>query len=214
MGSEYIFTEVQQGLIVGTLLGDGSLERRWKNTRLRIDHTIAQREYVLWKYDALQDVATRKPTLLCERDKRSGKIGVRLYFSTKAMLELNQYYDLFYPDGKKRIGDWVLRYCTHPIALAVWLMDDGYKRNDCDAIRLSTDSFSFEEHLILQKLFKKNFNIESRLHKKKNAYNIYIPKKEMEKMRLLLDPYVITSMKYKLRPVTTSPTMIGGIATK
>ena len=66
-------TDEQKQLILGTLLGDGAIEKRWKNPRLRIDHASAQKEYVFWKYNILQDIATREPHMLYEKDKRSGK---------------------------------------------------------------------------------------------------------------------------------------------
>ena len=53
-------------------------------------------------------------------------------------------------------------------------MDDGYKRNDCNALRLNTDSFQLQEQRLLQKCLKKNFKIESNLHRKGRFWTIYI----------------------------------------
>lgn len=198
MGSE--LTIEQKALIIGTLLGDGCIEKRKKNPRLRIDHASAQKEYVFWKYNILRNIATREPHILFEKDKRSGKTFSRWYFSTKAIPELELYYRLFYQNGKKIISANIADYLKEPLSLAVWLMDDGYKRNDCDALRLSTDCFSYQENLILQKCLLGNFGIRSKIHKKQKAWNIYIPSTEMENVRTLISSYIIPTMNYKLPP--------------
>nr|YP_009367632.1 putative LAGLIDADG homing endonuclease [Pseudocharacium americanum]YP_009367655.1 putative LAGLIDADG homing endonuclease [Pseudocharacium americanum]YP_009367721.1 putative LAGLIDADG homing endonuclease [Ignatius tetrasporus]YP_009367744.1 putative LAGLIDADG homing endonuclease [Ignatius tetrasporus]ARK14627.1 putative LAGLIDADG homing endonuclease [Pseudocharacium americanum]ARK14630.1 putative LAGLIDADG homing endonuclease [Pseudocharacium americanum]ARK14714.1 putative LAGLIDADG homing len=48
---------------------------------------------------------------------------------------------------------------TDPLALAVWYLDDGTKRSDTESCRIATQSFSKEEHELLQNCFKQNFNI-------------------------------------------------------
>lgn len=193
-------TQEQKDLILGTLLGDGSMEKRWKNPRLRIDHSEAQKEYVLWKYSLLQAIATREPHSTRQTDFRSGTVTVHWYFTTKATPELDFFYRLFYCEGKKRIRKDIVSHFRNPLSLAVWLMDDGYKRNDCNALRFSTDCFSYEEQKILQYCFQENFGISSKLHKKGSAWNIYIPSGEMDRMRKLIHSFLIPSMNYKLPP--------------
>ena len=198
MGSD--LTIEQDSLILGTLLGDGSIEKRWKNPRLRIDHSFSQKEYVFWKYNILRTIATREPHILYEKDKRSGKTFPRWYFGTKAIPDLEFYYRLFYKGKRKAISARLIHYLNHPLSLAVWLMDDGYKRNDCDALRLSTDCFSLEEQKTLQECLVKNFDICSKLHKKGRVWNIYIASSEMKKVRNILQEHIIPAMKYKLSP--------------
>lgn len=206
MGSMVNLTDRQKSLILGTLLGDASIEKRWANPRLRIDHAAQQKAYVFWKYDILQNIATRQPHILHEKDQRSGKTFARWYFSTKALPELGFYQQLFYRKGRKVIVEEISDCLRDPLSLAVWLMDDGYKRNDCDALRLSTDCFLYKEQLILQKCLDRNFGIRSAIHKKGATWNIYIPSTQMNVARALLAPHIIPSMSYKLPcPVTTWP---------
>lgn len=190
----------QKSLILGTLLGDGCIEKRWKNPRLRIGHSVFQKEYVLWKYNILQNITTREPHIVSEQHHQTGKIYSQLYFSSKAIPELNFYYQLFYQNGKKYLSEEIINYFKEPLSLAAWLMDDGYKRNDCDALRLSTDCFSMREQLLLQNCLDKNFDIRSKIHSKGKTWNIYIPNNEMIKVRQLLNPHIIPSMIYKLPP--------------
>ena len=193
-------TDEQQHLIVGTLLGDGCIEKRWRNPRLRIDHAVAQKDYVFWKYGILKGLANQEPHELHDRDNRTGEVFTRWYFATKALPQLEFYSELFYENGRKVIRKELQSHFNHPLSLAVWLMDDGYKRNDCDALRLSTDCFSYEEQKILQQCLERNFDINSRIHKKGNTWNIYIPETEMKTVRNILTPYIIPTMNYKLPP--------------
>ena len=45
-----------------------------------------------------------------------------------------------------------------PIALAIWYLDDGTKRN-YNACRFATQSFSLEENLLLQSTLETNFKL-------------------------------------------------------
>ena len=193
-------TDEQQFLIVGTLLGDGCIEKRWRNPRLRIDHAVAQKDYVFWKYGILKGLTNQAPHELHDRDNRTGEVFARWYFATRALPQLEFYFQLFYKNGRKVIREELIDHFSHPLSFATLLMDDGYKRNDCDALRLSTDCFSYEEHLVLQYCLLKNFNVRSTIHKKGKAWNMYIPQTQMEKVRMLLAGHIISSMSYKLPP--------------
>lgn len=46
-------TEAQKSIIVGMLLGDGSLRRK-TNTILKVNHSHKQKEYVDWLYNKLE----------------------------------------------------------------------------------------------------------------------------------------------------------------
>jgi hypothetical protein len=198
VGSFRNLTNKQRSLILGTLLGDGTIECSWKNPRVRITHSAQQKEYVFWKYDILKNICGHEPHALDKLDKRSGKSSVFWYFSTNALPELHFYHRLFYRDQRKIIATEISDHLRDPLSLAVWLMDDGYKRNDCDALRLSTDCFPYREQLFLCQILDKNFGIGSTLHNKGSAWNIYSPSTQMKTVRALLEPYIIPSMKYKL----------------
>ena len=194
-------TNEQKNLILGTLLGDGTIEKEWRNPRLRIAHSLTQKEYLFWKYDILRSIAAREPYIVkYKKHHQTGRIYSSWYFSTRAIPELDFYYQLFYQDGRKVISENLINHFNQPLSLAVWLMDDGYKRNDCNALRFSTDAFSYEEQLILQKCLGKNFGISSKLHRKGCSWNIYIPTTEMSKVHRLIDEHITPSMKYKLPP--------------
>ena len=77
-------------------------------------------------------------------------------------------------------------------------MDDGAKVGK--GLKFCTNSFSYNECLILIKALNDNFNIKSsvQLAGAKDQYIIYIWKESMNDLRNIVSPYIIPEMKYKL----------------
>ncbi|MEA3463664.1 MAG: LAGLIDADG endonuclease [Patescibacteria group bacterium] len=188
----------QKNILIGTLLGDAHLEKNGHNVRLRIDHTEKQKEYLKWKYLEFSNFTLSSPRLIRTIDRRTNTLYKRWHFSTNSIDLFNPYRKLFYKNKIKIIPKNIIKLLNSPLSLAVWHMDDGYKRNDCNALRLSTDSFKLEEQKMLQKCLKENFNIKSTLHKKGNSWNIYIPSLEATKFCRIIKPYIISGMEYKI----------------
>lgn len=199
------FTERQNAIIVGAILGDSCLEKRWRNPRLRFAHALGQQDYLFWKYQELQATASSQPVIIRDKDKRNDKVYESWQFSTKAMPELLYYWNLFYPNGRKIIPVNIKELLNDPLSVATWFMDDGYKRNDCNAFRLNTDAFSLHEQQLLQEVLEKNFGILTALHKKRQSWNIYVPNTSATRFVEIIRPFIISSLSYKiaLAPVTT-----------
>lgn len=131
------------------MLGDGCLESRNKKTRLRLEHSINQQEYLLWKYKELKSVVTGKPMPVHAFHKKSQKYYESLRIYTFLDKSFNRFWRLFYSNKRKIIPLNIHKLLNHPLSLAVWFMDDGYKRNDCNAFRINTDSFTEREQNVL-----------------------------------------------------------------
>ena len=191
-------TPRQRAITVGAILGDGTIENRWRNPRLRFAHTVRQKEYLFWKYNELRNVASSKPMLIRERHKAMGKVYETWQFGTRAVEELWYYWNIFYSSGRKTVPEEITELLTSPLSLAVWFMDDGYKRNDCNAFRLSTDCFSRDEQKLLQSVLQGNFGIESALHRKRRRWNIYIPETSARRFVEVVRPYIVPVLSYKI----------------
>lgn len=191
-------TQRQDAILVGTLLGDGCLERNGRNVRLRLEHGKDQKSYLLWKFRELKSIITGSVMKV----RAYHKINKRIYESYRAYTfsdEAMQYYqNMFYLNNKKIIPDTICEILKDPLSLAIWFMDDGYRRNDCNAFRLGTDSFSKEEQILLQEVLSKNFGIETKIHKKGKYWNIYIPERESKKFVGIIKPYIIPKFEYKI----------------
>ena len=191
-------TTRQDAIIIGSLLGDGCLEKNGKWTRLRLEHGHIQKSYLVWKYKELKSLVTGKVMTVryFNKTRKLPYESFRMYtFSDKA---LDFYRNKFYLNKKKIIPEDLALLLKHPLSLAIWFMDDGYKRNDCNALRLSTDSFTKDEQYILQSVLKNNFGIETSVHKKGKYWNVYIPERESKKFIALIKPYIIPELAYKI----------------
>ena len=191
-------TQRQINIIIGLILGDGGLEKNGNNVRVRVEHGFSQKKYLMWLYGELKNITSRQPRVVSSRSSKNGKTYFRWHFSTLSLECLNFYYYKFYKSMKKVVPNDINKILISPLSLAVWYMDDGYKRNDCNALRLSTDSFNYNEQIKLTRCLKSKLNINCKLHKKARTWNIYIPVESSYRFCTLVKPYIIPSMRYKL----------------
>jgi hypothetical protein len=185
----------QGDIIIGTLLGDGFLERDGTHVRLIMVHSFKQKSYVEWK--AQQLTSLRGQVLDKQRfDSRTQKFYYYSSFRSQTSPFLEKYYQLFYQNGRKIIPSKLPKIIT-PLILAIWLMDDGYKRNDCNALRLNTQSYTIEEHYIAQRALSV-MGIASKVHKQGKYLVTYIPSRSMSQLRRTVREFVIPDMEYKI----------------
>jgi len=85
------------------------------------------------------------------------------------------------------------------MALAIWIMDDGSRSGK--GLKISTNSFTYEECNILKKFLMERYNITVSIHKTiiKDQYALYIHTCSMENLIRLIKPYFHPSMYYKLK---------------
>lgn len=185
----------QENVIIGSLLGDGILERNGKHVRLVIDHSDKQKMYVEWIKNQL--IPINASVMTKQRfDHRTNKTYNHCILRTHTTPNLEKYVDMFYCKKTKHIPT-NLPLIINPQILAVWIMDDGYKRNDCNALRLNTQSFTYDEHLLI-KLSLFNLSISTNIQRHKAGFVTYIPSRSMTLLRTLIRPYIIKSMEYKI----------------
>lgn len=194
-------TYIEKSIILGTVLGDGFLQKRMHKTRLRICHSYKQKQYVDWKYQQLIRLCSRTQSPI----RKNVRLGVTYSFHTQSENILSYYYNLFYNNGLKKIDNQLVDSITHPLSLAVWWLDDGNARSDCNGGRLATYGFNLEEQKILQQLLVQNFHIGTNIvrhsiKKKKPQYYLYIPSQHFSQLIDLIQIYVqqIPTMRYKL----------------
>lgn len=195
-----------KALIMGTLLGDGHIQKRKGSYRLKIEHGINQEAYVRWKYWKLKKdgfcETTQEPIV------RNNKSGQSVQFYTSSGKWLEEIYHLFYQRDtngryiKTITPELISNLPMNPILLAVFFMDDGSVRNDCYAGKLATQGFSKnEQHLLNNYLLKWNLKCQLVLHsRKKSQYYITIPATTFRNLVLNIEAIVneIPEMAYKL----------------
>ncbi len=180
-------TNRQREIIIGSLLGDGHLVRTTRGFAFRVNHGIHQKTYVDWKFRELEAL-TNSPPRTYERS---------YYFRTVSHPDLDDFRKAFYDDRRKKIPSKLERWMS-PLVLAVWLMDDGGR--DKGQLRLNTQSFSREENEALIRILEATLGISAVLNRDKDLFRLRIPAASMPRLRHLVAPHIISSMRYKLSP--------------
>jgi len=187
-------------IIVGSLLGDCTAERLYSGgVRFRFRQSIKHKEYLFWLYEFFNCrgyCSNNLPVYYTQKSKSITKLTEAYYFSLYSFTSLLWLYKLFYNHNKNKIiPNNIAEYLT-PLALAVWIMDDGTWKKP--GVKIATNCFKLEEVILLQKALKLNWNLETSLHKNNNNYQIYIKGTSMPNLKQLIIPYFHISMFYKL----------------
>lgn len=191
-------TKRQQDILIGTLLGDGCLEVNGKNVRLKIDHSIDQKQLTDWMFDEFKEFTTKTPYLLDQFDGRTNKFYHHYRFSTINTSALKKFYLKFYYLKRKVVPKNIQRLLMSPLSLAVWYMDDGFRRRDCNGLYLCTSAFTSEEQLLLIGVLKMNFSLEAKVHYAAGNARIYIPASSAKRFCLLVKDFIVPDLSYKL----------------
>lgn len=181
----------QREIIVGSLLGDGSMRCR-ANALLEINHSIHQRSYVDWKYESLRGLVSTPPK---SRPGNGQRVAYR--FVTRSLPELTPYHRAFYGTGRKLIPD---RLELGPLTLAVWFMDDGSKSRR--ALYLNTQQFGRSDQHHLLRLLKQQWGIDGSLNRDKEYFRIRISVGSTPTLIQAIRPHLLEEFSYKLPQVT------------
>lgn len=186
-----------KSIIIGSLLGDGSLSKiatAKANSRMSFGHSEKQLEYLKWKLSIFQkyNLATGNINKCTQKSIRyiSGQC-VSYHSQTRQNAIFTYYRKAFYPEGKKVLN--MSELDISPMALAIWFMDDDQKCTR--SYQINTQSFDTESlNKLCQYLCDKYqllFTID-----KNNV--LYLRTESIEKFEYLIKPYMHESMIYKL----------------
>lgn len=184
MGS---LTERQKSILIGMLLGDGSLRKK-RNTLVEVNHSISQKDYVLWLYSELRDLVATSPV-----SRISGKNRLAIRFTTRSLRCLNEFYTQFYPGGCKSIP---IDLQLDPLSISVWYMDDGSLCGESD-VYLNTQQFSLKDQNILIECLKR-YRVKARVNRDKTYFRLRIIKDYIPNFVSLIIDNIHPSMLYKI----------------
>jgi hypothetical protein len=220
--SKFLIPSTVWEVITGELLGDGYLSydpinKPQINGRLEFTFSAKILHYVNYlKFNVLAPICTpsnptpwSSPTLLSSptplsNPKMESKEPTQYWFSTKRLPAITNLYQLWYKqiDGKFiKVLPFNIEELLTPIALAHWIMGDGYFTNG--TLKLCTDNFTKDEVLRLIKVLHIKYDIKATINQRTNPggaikWRIRISKLSMDKLILLVRPYIISEMLYKL----------------
>ena len=190
--------QTQISVLIGSILGDGTMRvgKNAKNANFKIEQGLKQKDYVFWKYDVFKEWVTTPPKISFRYDENRISYEKSWWFRTIRHPKLTLFHKLFYKKGIKIVPGNIADLLD-PLALAIWIMDDGsLAKNKID---ISTYSFKLEEIVLLQKALLKRFALESHFYKDRNkGFRMYFSKKEPQKIIPLVSPYIIPNLAYKI----------------
>ncbi len=201
---ETIINQLERNIIIGSLLGDGSLSKygRSKNAYYREHGCTKQKGYRQWK-----------AAMLVTHGFRFVDSAVCSNVRSKSLPALTELFNMFYVNGVKCITSDNIKFLDHPIGLACLYMDDGTlvidstNRNNgkylFPRIALYSLSFSKAENELLADHIKQVFNIDFKLKKRPDGKKFILElNKQSEIMKFinLVEPFVleIPCMHYKI----------------
>lgn len=185
--TEGSLTEEQIQIVIGCLLGDGSMRMK-TNALLEINHCFEQKVLVDWLYANLKEYVGTAPKVRKGNGKR-----VAYRFTTRSLPPFTNLYKQFFFNKKKIIP---ANITLSPLALAVWFMDDGNRSRT--SIYLNTQQFSLEEQKLLSAMLYEQWGIETTLNKDKCYWRIRIRVNSIRKFVDLIKPYLLPEFYYKL----------------
>jgi hypothetical protein len=187
--------------LYGLILGDGS----YTNGFVDISHTNKQRFYIEWLEKIFSEYKVPYKTKYDYNKKTT--FGIYKYSSMLVKVSDRQFIEdtFLSKDNKKIISKMILDNISL-FGILLWYLDDGHlqiRTQKCGKrttrfAHLNTQSFTLEENELIQDMFKKRFNIDTRLHidrsgiekhKHKKYYRIYINQDNFRKFYDLMIPF-------------------------
>lgn len=192
-------------IICGSLLGNASAETLYPNTPMKTGSRICflqesrHLSYILWIHEYLSSRGYCNKSLP-KIETILGLKGVvrkRLRVITWTYTSFNFIFDLFYSQGIKKVPINIGEYLT-PLALAIWVMDDGIKVSR--GLKLNTKSFTYSDCILLLNVLNDNFSLKASIQSAgpPSKFNLYIWKESMPKLREIILPHILPEMKYKI----------------
>lgn len=190
----------EQEIAVGTILGDGYLQATGKrNARLRLEHSVKQKDYIFWKWQELKRIMQNKPRKIIRYNPIYKKTYSYYRCQSHSSPVFGKLRRLFYRDSKKIIPDNLEKIFKSKLSLAVWYMDDGYYYHRDNTAYIYLSKFSNEDLGKLKKALKKNFCLNPKVEIKKSGnINFKFDVAETCKLVNLIRSNVIPSIGYKL----------------
>lgn len=189
-------------IIFGSLLGDGYAEKRANGTRIHFYQEASHGSYAIWLDKTLTSLGYKNllEPEVSTRLVKGGKIRKIFRFRTYTYSSFNHLHDIFYFNKVKIVpsNEHLNSYLT-PLALAIWIMDDGSKVGN--GLKLCTNSFAKADLCRLADFLATKYNLKTSINlagsSKNDQYTLYVSSFSMKTLVLIVKPYIIPSMKYK-----------------
>ena len=191
-------------ILIGIMLGDGSLYRSSPTANVRFEMSLGQNyeEFALELGELFKDYMKNPVKALEIKGKTKSYTNYRL--KTKSLPVFVQYYDMFYEfniDLNKcvKIVPKNIDELMNPIVLAYLIMTDGNFDRSRNRVRIYTNSYSKEEVESLATAINNNLGIYTGvLHDRNNQWILTIGAKYLDLLRNKVSKHFHKSMLYRI----------------
>lgn len=187
-------------VLIGALLGDCHAERLPSGgVRFIFKQSAVHKDYLflLFNFFNTRGYCSNNVPIKLQQKRYAGDQNYEFYrFNTYTYSSLLDIYKLFYTSDKKKVIPNNIDELLTPLALAIWIMDDGTFKSP--GLRIATNCFKKQEVELLVKALETKFNLKSSLHKNQDNYQLYIKKESISILKKLVLPHMVPSMHYKL----------------
>jgi recombination protein RecA len=193
--SEYTLSPTQRAVLLGKMLGDGSLAYNTHSASVAFGHKQQHRAYLEWTMQGLGTLAGPW------RGERVSGYGTKMLRArTIQRAEVFEYLrDFIDVNGEKHLPQWVVNEMT-PLALAFWYMDDGslsHANGQEDRASFAVCAFNEQDcHILLHAL--QQYGIDAQYYIAEGYPRLRLNADDAEKFFLLVAPYIPPVMQYKL----------------
>lgn len=193
--SEMALTPLQEQVLLGKLLGDGSMADAVTTASIHFGHREEDRDYLEWTCRALGDLD------FGIREAQTSGYGTSMIRSrsTGSAWVKERFGDFFSADGPKRVPEWVSDALT-PIAVAFWYMDDGSlgtHEGQEDRASFATCAFTEDDCAILVRGLQR-LGIMATIRTHDDYCRICMTADNAERLFLMVAPYIPPCMQRKL----------------
>lgn len=191
--TDKLLNNLEKSVVVGTMLGDGGMDKKCKNSRIKWCHSLKQKEYALWKKDLFENVNFFSHIYTSHPDKRNGKRYTAIYCRSETNKCFTDFYNKFYINGKKIIPMKLIEKYYDDLSLAIHFMDDGFKADT--TYGMATMCFEKEDIEKFTRFLFVKFNLECTIN---NSMCIRIRRKSANTFKNLIEKYIHEDCRYKL----------------
>lgn len=189
---------IQHDLIIGSLLGDGHIDKRPTQPIFIVSHAENQKDYLFFKYDLLKKLCNKEPSVIKESVK---DFCGKLYKCQPQYRICTRIYDCLLK--YRSMSNIELLSSLNEFSLSIWMLDDGHR--DKTNWQLCVAEYSSEDMNYMFKILEEKFGLNFRIQKDIRYVTFDSPSsRALDKMILKNIPNDLDIIKYKIKDKVAS----------
>lgn len=147
-------SQIQRDLIIGSMLGDGHIDKREAQPIFIVVHAENQKDYLYYKYNILKDLCNKEPSFIKESIHNFGQD--KMYKCQPQYRISTRIYDCFKDYRGKDYTSYLKQ--MNEFSFSIWMLDDGYRG---DAWQLCVAEYTQDDIDYAINKFQKDYNLLS-----------------------------------------------------